>query len=193
MGHQFLNAHLSPSKPSAALRSVTKLIVLRGGNLGALTAETAAIETLTGCRQSVHAGAALHFPYSLKPDVTCKINPGSAALKGVAESRDTLTSRARVCTNALVPWPVAWPPRIACHAAGDIGRGLSVLCAPPLRLARQNYGIFNRSGHKKTMSFQPNPRSTTWQTVNREATAKRRSRKPTRTKRKAQRRPRHLH
>jgi hypothetical protein len=29
-----------------------KLIVLRGGNLGALTAETAAIETLTGCRQT---------------------------------------------------------------------------------------------------------------------------------------------
>jgi hypothetical protein len=35
--------------------------------------------------------------------------------------------------------------------------------------------FFNRSGYKKTMSFQPNPRSTTWQTVNREATAKRRS------------------
>jgi hypothetical protein len=30
--------------PSAVLQSVTKLIVLRGGNLGALTAETAAIE-----------------------------------------------------------------------------------------------------------------------------------------------------
>jgi hypothetical protein len=52
MGHQFLTRISAPQCLQPHGNLLRKLIVLRGANLVALTADTATIETLTGCRQT---------------------------------------------------------------------------------------------------------------------------------------------
>ena len=78
MGHQFLTRISAPQCLQPHGNLLRKLIVLRGANLVALTADTATIETLTGCRQTyrsqpVEVGRVVRFHWVVDTVVPCGV------------------------------------------------------------------------------------------------------------------------